>query len=239
MEWFKKNWLLVGILLFLALFIWAKVGENKANAKAEEANQLYLKTKADLEAYKVFADEQIAEAQKTRDLEASKREDLEREIEGINQEKSALRKALFAEKAKVKQLADDLLAMAFNNRVGQGELTLLQSGLFSLKRPGAENAVQLFIDGEYCQAELKREKEVTSLLRREIVSWENTNNAWIKKDKEKDVIIQKQGKTILDCENRYEALEKWAKKQKWTGRLEGGAGVALAVLVFRAIFGGK
>jgi hypothetical protein len=89
---------------------------------------------------------------------------------------AVIQAALEAEKARTKLLTADLLAGQINARIGINQLLPIASGSFSLTRPGAENTLNIFLDGEGYYKKLQAESLVSENLRSAVNSSQHDND---------------------------------------------------------------
>lgn len=97
-------------------------------------------------------------------------------VASAEQGKAATQAALDAEKARTKLLTADLLAGQINARIGINQALPVANGTFSLTRPGAENTLNVFLDGEGFKEKLKAESLVSENLRSAINSSQHEND---------------------------------------------------------------
>ena len=232
MKWLKDNWIKVLLIILAAALVYGFI-----TCKGLSQDYKDLKAKAEADSRESARIQKEAEA-RIAELESSRAEDkeiieaAEKEIAKIREEKGEISKAYAVEKAKVKELADDKLAIAINNRIGEGQAKLLQMGVFSLKREGAENSLKLFIQGEECQN--LREKDLVELgeNQKEIEALMNTNNAWSLQDEERIKTIDALKIEVKSWKDANNQLESDFKKSRLTQFLKGtAAGVGLVLLI--------
>jgi len=238
MKWIKDILIIVVLISLIVFAAFLLIEKGKDKVELEKIKADYKESTEELKEYTAKLRLAIAEEQAGRAAEKRKREAADKRIEALQKEKGVLVKERDEAKKAVEAMEDDTLAAAFNYRVGENQLTLTYSGLFSLKRPGTEKAVQLFIDGEACTELRVKDAEEMGELRIQNQSLEDSDASWAIQDKQKEGIINKQKETILDGDEALKRIESWAKKQKWMGRLEGGTAVAVLVILINLFSGG-
>ncbi len=239
MKWLKENWtkvvLLIGVVVFAFLFFL----KHDYSDEYKEYKEKYSASRRELIQVRDAAEIEVAKLRTEREKERREREKIDKEIERIQREKKDISRKLAMERAKVKAMADDQLATAMNNRIGEGQIKLLQMGLFSLKRQGAEKSVDLFIQGEECQRLRKEDAKELKLNFGKIQSLMNENITWSKEVEEKDKVIGQQEITLKDADKALNQLEKDFRVQKWKKRGEGMILGILVTLGVKALIGGK
>lgn len=238
MKWLKENWTKVLLVVIVGVFAFLYFLKDDFSDEYKELKISFDASQQKLTQVQKDAEKEIAKWKDEREEERKNREKSDKEIERIQAEKKNIIRILAAERAKVKEMADDTLVIAMNNRIGEFQVKLLQMGEFSLKRPGAENSVKLFIKGEECQN--LREEDAKELKENhdKIQSLEKADLGWSNEVKEKDKVIDKQKLTLEDADKAIKRLEKDFKIERWKKRGEGFLGGVLLTLIIKAFIGG-
>lgn len=238
MKCLKENWTKVLLLAVIGIFALLYFLKDDFSDEYKELKVKFNTSQQEVVKVREVADKEVAKWKEERDEERAKREKSDKEIEKIQSEKRVISRAFAAEKAKVKEMADDKLVVAMNKRIGEGQVKLLQMGVFSLKRQGAENTVQFFIEGEECQKLRKKDAEELKKNYDKIESLLIADSAWLKEVIVKDAVIEKQDISLKNADNALRQLEKNFKIERWKKRGEGVLGGVLLVLIVKAVIGG-
>ncbi len=239
MKWLRKNYSKVIFILLLGLVIYFLFfGKEDFSDKYTESVKRYNVSQQKLDAARNTAAEKDVRAEKERAEHKKYRADKDKEIAELKSDKVVLSKKLIAEKEKVKFLPDDAIVTAINQRVGEGEAKLLYSGMFSLKRPGAETTVRLFIDGEFCLKAREKDSLEIKKLNEKDAKWTETEKNYQQQLIDKDTLLIDTDLTLLNCDKSLKRLEKDFKKSKWKKRGEGLVGGIILGLLIKNVIGG-